>query len=127
MQSGRLLLPVFALFALLAAEPALALRCGNKLVLRGDPMAKVLKYCGEPVSVQQRSIVRRGFPRSRVFRDRNLRGFDDEELLIHDRSYVEVLVDEWTYNFGPRKLMRIIRFENGLVADVKELGYGFRE
>ena len=48
-------------------------------------------------------------------------------MLINDRSYVEVIVEEWTYNFGPRKLMRIIRFENGLVADVKELGYGYRD
>ncbi|UCG72225.1 MAG: DUF2845 domain-containing protein [Chromatiales bacterium] len=124
MQSGRLLL---LLLAIGFTEPALALRCGNKLVQRGDPMPKVLKYCGEPVATQTRSIVRRGIPRSRVFRDRDLRGFSDEELLINDRSYVEVLVDEWTYNFGPRKLMRIIRFENGLVADVTELGYGYRD
>ncbi len=124
MHGGRLLL---LLLAIGFAEPAFALRCGNKLVQRGDPIPKVLKYCGEPVATQQRSIVRRGIPRSRVFRDRNLRRYSEDELLINDRSYVEVLVEEWTYNFGPRKLMRIIRFENGLVADVTELGYGYRD
>lgn len=124
MHGSRLLL---LLLAIGFAAPALALRCGNKLVQRGDPMPKVLKFCGEPVATQTRSIVRRGIPRSRVFRDRDLRGFSEDELLINDRAYVEVLVDEWTYNFGPRKLMRIIRFENGLVADVKELGYGYRD
>ncbi len=124
MHGGRLLL---LLLAIGFAEPALALRCGNKLVQRGDPIPKVLKYCGEPVATQQRSIVRRGIPRSRVFRDRRLRDYSEDELLINDRSYVEVLVEEWTYNFGPRKLMRIIRFENGLVADVTELGYGYRD
>ena len=50
-----------------------------------------------------------------------------EELLLNTRSYVEVLVEEWTYNFGPRKLMRVVRFENGLVSDVTQLGYGYRE
>lgn len=122
MQGGRLLL---LLMALGFSDSALALRCGNKLVQRGDPMPKVLKICGEPVATQQRSIVRRGVPRSRVFRD--LRDISDEELLINDRSYVEVVVEEWTYNFGPRKFMRVVRFENGLVAEVKELGYGYRD
>ena len=122
MHVGRLLLFLTILFA---AESALALRCGNKLVSRGDPMAKVLKYCGEPVTVQQRSIVRGGIPRSKS--SVNDRYAFDDELLINRRSYVEVLVDEWTYNFGPRKLMRIVRFENGLVAEVKELRYGYRE
>lgn len=124
MHGARLLLLILALGF---SNGALALRCGNKLVQRGDPMPKVLRICGEPVATQQRSIVRRGVPRSRVFRDGELRGLSDEELLINDRSYVEVIVEEWTYNFGPRKLMRIVRFENGLVADIKELGYGYRD
>lgn len=124
MHGGRLLL---LLLAVGFAEPAVALRCGNKLVQRGDPMPKVLRFCGEPVATQQRSIVRRGVPRSRVFRDSDLRDISDRELLINVHSYVEVIVEEWTYNFGPRKLMRIIRFENGLVANVKELGYGYRD
>lgn len=122
MHVGRLL---FLLLVFFAADPALALRCGNKLVSEGDPMAKVLNFCGDPVSVQQRTIVKQGVPRSRI-RNRDLNPFDDE-LLINTRSYVEVLVEEWTYNFGPRKFMRVIRFENGLVADVKELRSGYRE
>jgi hypothetical protein len=124
MQGARLLLLFLALGL---AGPAAALRCGNKLVQRGDPMPKVLKFCGDPVATQTRSIVRRGIPRSRVFRDGKFSRYADDELLINDRSFVEVLVEEWTYNFGPRKLMRVIRFENGLVADVIALGYGYRD
>ncbi len=37
----------------------------------------------------------------------------------------EVVVEEWTYNFGPRRLMRVIRFENGLVTSIRQLGYGY--
>ena len=53
MHGGRLLLLIMALAF---SDAALALRCGNKLVQRGDPMPKVLKICGEPVATQQRSI-----------------------------------------------------------------------
>ena len=116
---------LFALSILLLAESSLALRCGNKLVSDGDPMIKVLKYCGEPATVQQRSILRAGLPRRVRPGDTPGLRARDPELLINDRSYVEVLIEEWTYNFGPNKLMRLIRFENGVVADVEQLGYGF--
>jgi hypothetical protein len=124
---------LFAAAVLLLAEPALALRCKGKLVREGDPRAKVLKFCGEPASVQQRTIYRGGFPRQ-TFEQRVGLGVGDtevgesqEELLIHNRSVVEVLVEEWTYNFGPHRLMRVVRFENGLVAEVTRLSYGYLE
>jgi len=37
----------------------------------------------------------------------------------------EVVVEEWTYNLGPRLLMRLVVLENGYVEDVKPLGYGY--
>ncbi len=110
--------------ALLVAEPALALRCGGKLVGAGAPQGKVLKYCGEPEAVQIRSVYRAGLPR-RQLRRRVGTTRPEQELLYADRAYVEVLVEEWTYNFGPRRLMRVIRFENGLVTSIRQLGYGY--
>ena len=112
---------------LLLAEPVFALRCGNRVITNGDPMIKVKKYCGDPDAVQQRTIVRSGPPRSRTRIDDPDAPPRDDELLIRDRSYVEVLVEDWTYNFGPNKLMRLIRFENGVVRDIEQLGYGFTE
>jgi len=114
---------------LVVAEPAIALRCGNKLVSEGDPKTKILKYCGDPAAVQYRTIYRSGFPRALSLRDTRLsaRHSGDDELLIHQHSVVEVQVEEWTYNFGPRRFMRMIRFENGLVAKVTDLGYGYHE
>ena len=111
----------------LLAGPATAMRCGNKLISEGSPQSKVLKFCGEPESTQVRSILRAGFPRYRSktgvggTRATAPRG----ELLFADRAYVEIVVEEWIYNFGPRRLMRLVRFENGLVADVTELSYGY--
>ncbi len=120
-----LFLPLLALLA----EPALAMRCKGKLVKEGDHKARVLKYCGEPTATQTRTIVRSGLPNTR----REIALTDDggslrrEELLIHDRSYEEVVVEEWTYNLGPHRMMRVVRFENGIVVEVNGLGYGYHD
>ena len=112
---------------LFAATPALAFRCGNRIVSDGDHYSKVLKICGEPTGVQERVIYREGVTRPR-FRVEGPNGLKyDKEVLQYDRSYVEVLVEEWTYNFGPRRLMQLVRFENGFVVEVDQLGYGYRE
>ena len=38
---------------------------------------------------------------------------------------IEIIVEIWTYNLGPNKLMRQIRFEDGIVVDIDTLGYGY--
>ena len=37
----------------------------------------------------------------------------------------EVMATELVYNFGPRKLMRVLRFEGGYLVDIKTAGYGY--
>jgi len=110
-------------------ESAFALRCGTRLVSEGDHQLKIEKYCGQPTVVTIRTIYRSGIPSSRHRRSPQQvsHANSSEELLIHNRSVEEVQVEEWTYNFGPRRLMRVIRFENGLVTSVSELGYGYIE
>ncbi len=45
---------------------------------------------------------------------------------VYIPSYVEeVLIEEWTYNLGPYQLMRTVRLENGVVAEIRNLGYGY--
>ena len=105
--------------------PAFALRCGNKIVGHGDHQARILKICGEPTAIQIRHIYRSGTPASHYKSSARHPRYDRDELILHDRSVVEVVVEEWTYNFGPRRLMRVIRFENGIVSSVKRLGYGY--
>ena len=110
MSSKRVRWVVAVLLALAAAAPAHAFRCGSRIITRGDHADKILHYCGEPASVQTR-IVQMPF----VTDDwRRYRG-----------SIEEVLVEEWTYNFGPRYLMRVVRLENGFVAEIRSLGYGY--
>jgi hypothetical protein len=106
-----------ALAALLLtiAVPASAdgMRCGSKLMSQGDPRAKVRQFCGEPTDVQTRSILRRP-----TF---NFGG----RIYSYGDGYVEVPVEIWTYNFGPYKLMRQVRFVDGRVEDIETLGYGY--
>lgn len=125
----RLSYTILALALFFCVEPAFALRCGHRLVSEGDHQLKIEKYCGAPSAVTYRTIYRSGIPlsRHRLSRQQVSPAKSSEELLIHYRSVEEVQVEEWTYNFGPRRLMRVIRFENGLVTSVSELGYGYIE
>ena len=102
---------LLALLLLPAVGSADAMRCGSKLISDGDPIEKVLEYCGEPTQTQRSWIVRQ--PRFEVGGQEY--PFKGEE---------EVPVDTWTYDFGPNKLMRRIRFVAGKVDSIETLDYG---
>lgn len=93
-----------ALFALFAGGPLHAqdtLRCGNRLVEVGDIAAKVRAVCGPPTYVD---VWTYAVPRP-------LRYVADAE--------------EWTYNFGPNRLLQILRFRDGRLQRIRSDGYGF--
>jgi hypothetical protein len=112
---------------LLTTSPAWAFRCGSRIVTDGDHYSKVRKYCGEPLGIQERVIYREGRTRPRISPGLGNGVTIDREVVYYDRSFVEVVVEEWTYNFGPRRLMQLVRFENGFVVEIEQLGYGFTE
>jgi hypothetical protein len=37
---------------------------------------------------------------------------------------VSVKVEEWTYNSGPDRFLRIFSFRNGTITDIRTGGYG---
>lgn len=113
--SGIILAAVFMSGAPLMPAFADTLRCGSALVSDGDSRAKLLRLCGDPVDIENHSIVRR----SQYLRHGHLVYFGD--------ARVEVPVEVWTYNFGPNKLMRRIRLVDGLIDEIETLGYGYRE
>jgi hypothetical protein len=39
----------------------------------------------------------------------------------------EVIVTEFIYNFGPRKLMRRLIFEGNVLVEIESIGYGYIE
>jgi hypothetical protein len=98
--------------ALLAATlPAHAFRCGTRLIVPGDHVTKLLEFCGEPANVQSR------------YAQRSLIGNFGR---VYVPGYLEeVLIEEWTYNLGPYQFMRSVRLENGVVREIRSLGYGY--
>ncbi|MFO1375454.1 MAG: DUF2845 domain-containing protein [Steroidobacteraceae bacterium] len=106
---------LFALAAVAAPAGADSFRCGVRLVTDGTTMAEVRSLCGEPVSVIRREVWRR------------------PAMWIKGRRYflsdseVAVPVEYWTYNFGPHRLMRRVRFEDGVVTDIETLEHGYNE
>lgn len=89
------------------------LRCGSKLVLMGDTRASVRNKCGEPTDITHSTRVKQP---TFVFRGRLYHG---EETAVD--------VENWTYNFGPNKFMRRVRFVDGIVEDVETLDYGYHD
>jgi hypothetical protein len=114
---------------LLFPYDAWALRCGPHLIKKGDAQEKVVEYCGEPVEKKAPRYVQRPgvWPRKRSGAQFSVNGSEVADGEAYIWGNTEVLIEEWTFNFGPRKLMRMIRFGNGYVEEVKTLGYGYNE
>lgn len=103
-----------AVVLLLASFPAAAFHCGQRLVHEGDSRYDVRSKCGEPADIETRSILRQPIV-----------WFHGRPVLAAPGSFVEVSVEIWTYNFGPHKLMRRLRFDDGELVDIETLGYGY--
>lgn len=119
------------LFLLLGiADPALALRCGHKLVTEGDYIEEVRVRCGDPIAIDTYTILREqrfsyaGHNRLRI---QKYPRFDHgaSYIAINRIGLIEIFVEEWVYNFGPHRLIRRLHFENGILRDIEELGYGY--
>ena len=88
-------------------------RCGTRLVSDGDSIDKVAALCGPPTDVQRREVLQQPIH------------------WYHGRPYytsygpVPVPIEYWTYNLGPNKLMRRLKFEDGLLVDVETLTHGY--
>lgn len=93
-----------ALLALLVAGAAGAgesMRCGSRLVAEGDSAAKLLGVCGEPA----------------------LRDAWQPPAGYSLGALAEV--EQWTYNFGPQQLLRVVRLRRGRIDRIESEGYGF--
>jgi hypothetical protein len=81
--------------------------CGEQIVTIGDSKSEVIAKCGEPAG----------------------KDFQQEELKKkldsgQERS-VFVTIEEWTYNLGPNRFVRILIFRNGKLTEIKTGGYGY--
>ncbi len=110
---------------LLAAEPAAAFRCGSKLVTDGMHEVQVVAVCGEPTTRRHLGYALRGYDYR--FRQNLGPGWTEYHSPGYGQLVQEVIITEYVYNFGPRKLMRRLIFEGGVLVTIETIGYGYRE
>lgn len=112
-----------AVLLLLAANPAEAFRCGSRIVTEDMHEAQVRRACGAPTTMRHigRTLRNVDIPVESHHGGLTSRRF-------HGYGFTqEVIVTEYVYNFGPRKLMRRLVFEGGVLVSIESLGYGYRE
>lgn len=80
--------------------------CGDRVISVGDTKTDILIKCGEPIYKNSHQ---------EELRER----FEDSSSRT-----IAVTVEEWTYNFGPQRFLRIITFRNGVVVDIRTGNYG---
>ena len=82
-------------------------QCDSGELQPGISQYEILQRCGEP-----------------AFKDSR-----EEEVLTavdaHTSNVTVKHIDEWTYNFGPNKFLRILKFENGELVEVETGDRGF--
>ena len=80
----------------------------------------LLIKCGEPESIEThieiRGVTDRFGARTRVSPETSI-NFGQQHW-----TEIEVVVEEWIYNFGRRRLQKYLRFENGRLTEIKDLG-----
>ena len=102
--------PIFAL-ALLPEMAAAddSFRCGSGLVSVGDARIDLLGKCGRP-ALQEARVEER---------------FDGGAQGAGAR--VTAVVEEWTYDFGPRSFVQVVTLVNGRIVRIERGSYGYQD
>ena len=85
--------------------------------------SEVIERCGEPTDVRQLGFVIRPY----VLQVPAGIGSAGAMRRVYAGFHEEVAVTEAIYDFGPRKLVRVLRYEGGRLASVSTAGYGHRD
>ncbi|MEY4512141.1 MAG: hypothetical protein RLZZ450_4263 [Pseudomonadota bacterium] len=101
------------------------MRCGNRLISDGDLMYEVKNVCGVPDQATQRTerrIVSR-VVQSTCYDPRGQAYLCTTVV----QEAIEVLLDEWYYDFGRSVLVRTVTFEGGRLVRVVTGSYGTKD
>lgn len=111
------------LIGLFSAVPAEAFRCGSRLVIDGMHEQQVVAICGEPATRRHLGYAVRPYDlqRRRELGAGFSRGYWRGSIGLSE----EVVITEYVYNFGPRRLMRGLIFEGGILVEIEPIGYGY--
>jgi len=107
----KVLLSLGLLFLIVTTD-AFAIRCGRQIIDIGAHKIEVLQKCGEPEYTDERLGLR------------GTRWRHPPHGALQIDQYEQVVIEEWIYNFGPRKFKQLLLFENGILKEVHSLNYG---
>lgn len=113
------------LLIVMIAAPAEAFHCGSKLLKVGMHSTEVVAICGEPASRRHLGYALRRYDFGA--RRRLAPRWTDYHNPGYGQLSEELIITEYVYNFGPRKLMRRLIFEGGILVRIETLGYGYRK
>jgi Protein of unknown function (DUF2845) len=110
----------------LMAQPAHAFRCKNKLVKDGMHEQQVIAACGKPTTARHLGYTIQAY--NIGWRSRYPGGLSTERTYPgYGNLQQQVVITEYTYNFGPRKFMQRLIFEGGVLVTIETIGYGYHK
>lgn len=100
---------VVAGFTYVHATETGTMMCQGAIVSIGDTAGEVISKCGQPATSSKR----------------------EEKRVVEDarrgrvREIKTVSIDDWIFNFGPNQFQYRLLLENGTVARIESLNYGY--
>lgn len=124
MKKSSLLLLAMLMFS----HSVWALRCGSYLVEQGMYKRDVLTRCGNPENIDthiEKRVVNNNAGVSQYYGN-NSSLYPNAAINLGQQQYyeIDIVVEEWFYDFGRNRFQQLLRFENGKLVDINELGYG---
>lgn len=99
-----------------------SIRCGDQLASNGASLYEVKTVCGNPdmalQRVERRTVLQQ-LP-GPCFKNPQGRTVCGSTVA----ATIEVVVDEWTYDFGQNRFLHFVKFEDGRMMSVTTGGYG---
>jgi hypothetical protein len=118
------------LLSLMISQTALALRCGSYVINEGMYKAEVYSKCGQATSIDSHIETRSTgtLAQNQQYYGGQRNSFPNSSFGYGQNNTVQVdiIVDEWIYNFGPSRLQQYLRFENGKLMEIRNLSRGYR-
>jgi len=95
-------------------------RCPDtgRIISHGDFSTQVIRKCRAPDGRARRTEVTRTRERVRRFYPNGIAYEEEVE------RQTELQIEDWTYDFGPDRFVRFLRFENDKLVSVADGSYG---
>jgi hypothetical protein len=98
-----------------------SIRCGDQLASTGASLYEVKAVCGEPDAafhrIEHRTIMQQAPGPCVTNQGRKVCGSTVAVV-------IEVVVDDWTYDFGNNRFIHYLKFEDGRLISISNGGYG---